>query len=121
MVYGQCPGVYDGALALDLARTAVEDRPEGDFPQIAHGMALYRHGRFREAREALLRAAELRVPKPEPWELFALAMTESKLGNRAEAHDYYDRGVARMNATYPRFPEYIMLRDEAAELIGIEP
>jgi len=120
MVCRQCPDGYDGRLALDLARMAVEDKPEGDYTQIVHGMALYRHGRLLEAREALLRAAELRVPKPEPWELFALAMTEWKLGNRADARSHYNRGVARMDETYPRFPEFILFRDEAAEVLGIE-
>jgi hypothetical protein len=60
------------------------------------------------------------VPKPKPFELFALAMTEWKLGKRSEARSYYDRGVTRMNETYPRAPVYILYREEAAELLGIE-
>jgi hypothetical protein len=48
-------------------------------------------------------------------------MTEFELGNSAEAQEYYDRAVARMNETYPRFPEYGFLRREAAELLGIQP
>jgi len=60
---------------------------------------VYRAGRYLEAQEALLRGAELRVPEPEPAELFALAMTEWKLNNRGRAKEYYERGVARMNGT----------------------
>jgi tetratricopeptide (TPR) repeat protein len=127
-MYLRCPDSFDGDLALDLSRTAVEDKPGDGGRQITHGMVLYRHGRFGEAREALLRALELprfvaeeATPKPEPAELFGLAMTEFKLGNGADARGYYDRAVARMNETYPRFPEYRLLQKEAAELLGIQP
>jgi tetratricopeptide (TPR) repeat protein len=120
-VYRQCPDGYDGVLALGLSRMAVEDTPRNTGYQGTRGMVLYRHDRFREAREALLRAVELRVPKPEPLGLFTLAMTEFQLDNRAEARRYYDRAVSRMNETYPRYPEYQLLREEAAELLGIQP
>ena len=121
LVFNRCPNDYDAELALSLARIAVEDKPLGNYQQLALGWARYRQRRFGEAHEALLRAAELRTPKPEPWDLFALAMTEWQLGRKSEARDSYDRGVTRMNETYPRFPEYILLRGEAAELLGIQP
>jgi tetratricopeptide (TPR) repeat protein len=121
MVYRRCPDGHDGGLALDLARLAVEDLPGGDSRQSALGLALYREGRYPEAREAVLRAVELRTPKPEPWELFALAMIEWKLGDRVRPRRYYDAAVARVNETYPRFPEYLMFRQEAARLLGIRP
>ncbi len=62
----------------------------------------------------------MRLSEAEPWECFALAMTGAKIGNGAEAREYYDRAVARMNETYPRSPEYNLLREEAAELLGIQ-
>ena len=67
----------------------------------------------------MLRCAEVRSPKPEPWELFALAMTEWQLGRKSEARDYYDRSIARMNETYPRFAEYVLMQQEAAALLGV--
>jgi tetratricopeptide (TPR) repeat protein len=118
-IHRRCPDHYDGGPALELARTAVEDQPGNPEVQVAWGMALYRHGRYREAREALRRAAELRAPKPEPQELFALAMTEGKLGNSTEARRQYDRAVARTRETYPRCPEYLRLQGETARLLGL--
>jgi tetratricopeptide (TPR) repeat protein len=117
MIHGRCPGGYDDRLAADRAQVAVEGRAEGAFPSLAQGMVLYRQGRFQEAREALLRSVALR-PRPEPQELFALAMIEWKLGDRVRPRRYYDSGVARSERTYPRFPEYLLLRDEAASLLG---
>jgi len=120
-VHRQCPGSYDGATALDLSRRAVERRPGNDYVQLTHGMALYRHGRLEEAREALLRAVSLRAPRPEPWELFGLAMTESKLGHAVRAGRFYDQGVVRVEATYPRFGEYRRFQEEAARVLGRRP
>jgi tetratricopeptide (TPR) repeat protein len=121
LVFLRCPDRFDGDLALALATAAVKDQPENAVRQIGAGLTSYRLGRFHEAREHLIRGADLRVPKPEPWELFALAMTEWKLGNESAARDTYDRALARMEATWPRYPEYLMLREEAADLLGIEP
>jgi Flp pilus assembly protein TadD len=99
----------------------VEEYPTDAYARLALGMALYRNGRHREAREAIRLAVDYRTPQPDPWDLFALAMVESKLGNAAEARNLYDRGVARLHETYPRFPDYLMMRDEAAEALGIQP
>jgi len=118
LLHWQCPGQADGELALELARTAVDDQPGDPDWQDHLGLALYRVGRFAEARDALLRAAELRVPEPQASELFALAMTEWKLGRRSSARSYFDRAVVRMDATYPRYPAFRRLRDEAAGLLG---
>jgi len=120
LMYRQCPAQFDGQLALDLANKGVEGSPGNVAGNNSLGMTLYRLDRFREARQALLRATELRSPKPEPPELFVLAMTEWKLGNRDEARSYHERAVARMNETYPRYPGYIMLKEEAAEVVGIK-
>ena len=121
MLFRRCPDQYDADLALDYAWKAVEDNPRLAWRQVGYGWVLYRQGRLREAREALLRATELQIPKPWPWGLFGLAMTEWKLGNRSEAREYYARAVARMEQTYPRFPEFILLKEETAELLGIQP
>jgi tetratricopeptide (TPR) repeat protein len=119
MVHRQCPDKYDGVLVLDLSRWAVEDQPGGVYPQLTRGIALYRAGRFQEAHDALARAVELRAPTPEPAELFALAMAKWKLGDADEARLDYRRAVARTRATYPRLPEYRLLREEAGQLLGI--
>jgi Tfp pilus assembly protein PilF len=121
LVFSQCPDKYSAELALDYARKAVKDKPQEAQRQNDIGWVLYREGKLREAREALLKAMDRRIPEPEPWELFGMAMTEWKLGNRSEARDYYDRAVARAEHTFPKFPEFTVLKEEAAELLGVEP
>jgi hypothetical protein len=73
-----------------------------------------------EAKAALLNALELSA-KPDPSALLFLAMIDSKLGRQADARRTYDRAVARMNETWPRSPDYVLLQQEAAELLGIQP
>jgi tetratricopeptide (TPR) repeat protein len=119
-LHWQCRENRDPEQALALAGAAVKNMPGDAYRQYVHGMALYRVGRYREARAALQRAAELYTPKPEAETLFALAMTEWKLGNRADARSFYDRAAIRMNETYPRDPWKIIIKKEAAEVLGIE-
>ena len=66
-----------------------------------------------------MKAAELRMHE-DPVDLFFLAMTASNLGEIGEARQYYDRGVARRNATLPKSPLLIRMNEEAAEVLGIE-
>jgi len=57
------------------------DATNNSFP----GVALYRDGQFAEAHEALLEAEGL-SSFPDPTDLFFLAMSSWKLGDRAVAH-----------------------------------
>ena len=82
------------------------------------GAALYAAGSFKEGREALVKALELPT-KPDPVTLFFLAMTESKLGRSADARRTYDRAVARMNETWPKSPDFVLLKKEAAKVLGM--
>jgi tetratricopeptide (TPR) repeat protein len=115
-----CPQLIRPAQALTLAREVVKFSPKtGDYQQ-ALGAALYANGDYDEAKPAFRKALELHAT-PNPMTLFFLAMTESKLGRNADARRTYDRAVARMNETWPRSPDYILLRREAAALLGIQP
>jgi tetratricopeptide (TPR) repeat protein len=121
LVISQCPNGYNADLALNHAEKSMNDNPKSANRQNVYGWVLYRQGRYGEAREALLKAMDRRIPEPEPWDLFGLAMTEWKLGNKKEARDYYDRAVARAEHTFPKFPEFTLLKEEAAELLGVQP
>ncbi len=50
---------------------------------------------------------------------FFLAMTFEKLADRDGARRWYDRGGARMDETYPKNPELVARKQEAAELLGL--
>jgi serine/threonine protein kinase/Flp pilus assembly protein TadD len=120
VIYGEltCPGIYDPAAALDLARKAVAyDSGSPDYQRVL-GIALYRNERFEEASDALLRALELRVNE-EPADLLFLAMTSARLADLEGARTYYDRAVELIRATFPNDPEARRLRQEAAEVLNL--
>ena len=48
-------------------------------------------------------------------------MTAHALGKPSAARDYYDRAVARLEATYPDNPQTVLFRDEAASVLGVSP
>jgi tetratricopeptide (TPR) repeat protein len=116
-----CPREFDPAAALESAKFAAEAAPRDPVIQATLGMALYRAGRFREARDALVRTAERSMPEPEPWELFGLAMAEWESGNGAAARRAFEHGLAREERAVPANPRDSRARNEAAELLGFEP
>ena len=118
-LFDRCPDLYDPATALARARQAVEFNSERANYQDTWGVVLYREARYAEAREALLKGAELHRSLDNVVNLFFLAMTSWQLGEKNEARSYYDRALARMQATYPKNPDSIKARDEAARLLGI--
>jgi tetratricopeptide (TPR) repeat protein len=82
------------------------------------GLVLYRHGRYAEAREALLQAQEL-ATRESAHTLLSLAMVSWQLGREVEARGYYDRAVARIEEDSPKDPELSYHRREAARLLGV--
>ena len=46
-------------------------------------------------------------------------LTSWKLCERQAARDYYDRAVARMNATYPKSPRLLVVKEEAASVLSL--
>jgi tetratricopeptide (TPR) repeat protein len=118
-VYTACPEAYDEAVALDLARRAVAHDPDNPHHQDVHGLVLYRHARYEQARLALLKAHDA-YPHGDPDNLLSLAMTSWKLGRATEAKSFYARAVARIEETYPKHPGYLRRMAEAATLMEIE-
>jgi serine/threonine protein kinase/Flp pilus assembly protein TadD len=115
-----CPELAQPARSLEVARKYVNGWDPHFRFQWSFGAALYANGNYEEAKTALLEALDLKT-KPDPRTLFFLAITESKLGRNDDARGTYDRAVARMNETWPRSPESLLLQEEAAELLGIQP
>jgi tetratricopeptide (TPR) repeat protein len=117
-LFYNCPDLYDLDAALKMARTAVEQWPDFDAGRRALGAALYRSGRFEEAIPHQMKA--LAMYGGEATDLFLLAMEQWQLGHRAEARAHYDRAVAWMEERNPDYPEFVRLREEASELLGIQ-
>lgn len=122
LLHTNCPAVYDGAEALDLARRAASALPLDEWEKTlsALGYVLYREGQYDEARESLVKALEFSLIE-EPRTLFVLAMTQARLGDVASARDTYRRAVARMREVSMSYPPYVQLRREAAGVLGIQP
>jgi tetratricopeptide (TPR) repeat protein len=114
-----CPELAQPAQSLELVREAVKSYafPRFHALQLILGAALYANEQYEEAKAALLKALEPQA-KPDPMALFFLAMTEWNLDRQADARSTYDRAVARMNDTWPKSPDLVLLKKEAGRLIG---
>jgi tetratricopeptide (TPR) repeat protein len=113
-----CPHEADYNSALKMAHSAVELWPRDHYAWDALGLGFYRTGRYVEAREALLKSLDLQW-LPYPHTLFTIAMVEWRLGDRAGARSHYDQALERMDATWPHWPVNILIKEEAANLLGI--
>ncbi len=115
--YYACPNLYDGPRALELAKRAVLLDPQSKYIRAVLGVALYRAGRYHEARDTLLETLPARAE--DPSRLFFLAMTSEKLGKRADARRYFDRAVVWVGAHSPSDLESARFRDEAAKVLRL--
>ena len=132
------------ALALALAREAVELAPKDDACWNTLGLAEYRAGNWQAAKEAILKSIELARASPDmmkvgrsevrrlnaggqggPFDWLVLAMTEWQLGNQQDARHWYSkaraygeqlRGHLEVLGAYDDFDRLIT---EAAQLLGI--
>jgi tetratricopeptide (TPR) repeat protein len=114
-----CPDLFEPARALELARKVVELQPLKADYQETYGLALYRNGQFSEARTALQRSLDLQY-KPDPGTLAYLAMTLWQLGHRDEALALYEQARPRF-AAWPHWFLWRDIRQEAADLLGVQP
>jgi serine/threonine protein kinase/predicted Zn-dependent protease len=117
-VFFRCADRYDATSALTYAREAAEAHPEVGKLSIL-GAALYRNGSHEEARQRLRKSVERSGGAARDF--FFLAMSSWRLGERAQARSNYERAVAWMEKHTPNDPVGILLREEAAELMGIQP
>ena len=79
--------------AVFLASKAVELEPRESMYGNTYGLALYRSGRYAEARSALEANLRLGIEKTFAWDLFPLAMCQQRLGDRKAARETFDRTV----------------------------
>jgi serine/threonine protein kinase/WD40 repeat protein len=109
------------AVAVSLARKAVELEPDNGLYRNTLGVALYRGGHYREA-VATLEANDQNADFA-GWDLYFLAMAQHQLGEPAKAREYLDRAVRwHQDKGSGRSPshreELARFRAEAEALLG---
>ena len=102
-----------------MARQAVAIMPASDAYCQTLGVAHYRMGNWLEAVAALDRSKEI-AHTPNGQVEFYLAMSHQQLGDKRQARRYYDMAVTWMADDTPNAGNIFALRDEAAQLLGIE-
>jgi Flp pilus assembly protein TadD len=80
---------------------------------------LYRHGNWERAIQAF-KDDEVANSGGTTADWFFLAMAHWQLGHKDEARQWYDKAVAKMDATRSPAEWLLLLRTEASELLGIE-
>jgi WD40 repeat protein/tetratricopeptide (TPR) repeat protein len=101
----------DGDQSLALARRAAQLNPWDSIYLTTLGVALYRAGQDREAIDVLERSLQAGHGRPEPFNLFVLAMAHHRLRHAGEAAACFDRAV-RWTREHPQLDEQT-LRDLA--------
>lgn len=114
------PTVFQRALRWTDA--AIQQAPTDDFARLVRGAALYRTGRYAEARTELLPLRD-RLPREESQ--FALlgflALAEQKLGDADAAHRYATQLLQRWrDQRLRRDPLLAGLFAEVAEVVGLQ-
>jgi|GEM_PF-3463044 len=114
------PLLRNAAAALELARLAVELMPQEGMAWTVLGMAHYRSGQWKVAKDVLTRSTEQhRGGSGFDW--FTLAMAYKQLGVDDQARYWFDRARNWMNRHTPADAELIRLDAEAQTLLGLEP
>jgi serine/threonine protein kinase/Flp pilus assembly protein TadD len=109
---------HDPGKAVRSATEAVELVPTEANYWNTLGVAQYRAGHWQEAISALQRFRELRANDGEWSNPLFLAMAHWQLGNKDEAHQWFDKGIAWMEKN--QHPEDLLwFRAEAAGLLGV--
>ena len=113
-LYYHCPAQYDAAAALKFAEAAHANRRERTQSILAY--ALYRNGRFAEAKQAFEAAFEEKEGQ-DVWFTYAMCLTQ--LGETSRARELFDRSTRWMDEHKPNLPSSFLQRTEAAKLLGI--
>jgi eukaryotic-like serine/threonine-protein kinase len=109
----------DPALAIELAKKAVESDPKSSYYHNTLGVARYRAGDWKQAIAELEQSMSLgKSGDSNDW--FFLAMAHWQLGQKQEARKWYDQAAAWMEKNQPKNDELSRFQAEAKQLLGIE-
>ncbi len=112
----------DHALALELARRAVETEPANSFFANTLGLALYRNHEYEEAIDVLSVNLDRQLPQYLPFDLCVLAMAHQQLGATGESRAclrWCDRETvitSKSRLSSSDLNELKILRDEARQI-----
>ena len=114
----------DVKAALPLAEHAVRLAAGNAHFRNTLGVAYYRAGRYREAVEVLRPNVAKQGDRTLAYDLYFLAMSHHRLGEKARARDYYDWAIRWVQLQRDLKPENLeeltAFRAEAEELLGID-
>jgi tetratricopeptide (TPR) repeat protein len=113
------PHLRDPAEAVRLAEDLVKRNPQAGGFWNSTGMAHYRAGNYQASVDALEKATILRSTGGS-FDFFFLAMAHAKLGNKLQAHRWFDKAVEFMERELPNDIDLRLYRAEAASLLAIE-
>jgi len=112
------PQIRDSGASVRHARRAVELQGNEGAYWNTLGVAYYREGEWKSAKDALARSMELRN-EGDSSDWFFLALVELKLGHREQALAWYDRAVAWFHQSNPNDHELYRFHVEAAQELGL--
>jgi serine/threonine protein kinase/Flp pilus assembly protein TadD len=110
----------DDAQALKLAEDVVKAAPKYGANWRSLGAARYRTGDSKGAIAALQKSMKLANGYDESFNTFFLAMAHWRLGDKKQARQWYDQGVAWMKQNLPYDEELCRFQVEAAGLMQIQ-
>jgi serine/threonine protein kinase len=113
------PANRDPALAVELAKLAIEREPGNKAIPNTLGVAQYRATDWNAAIKALNKSMEQRNGG-DSFDWFFLAMAHWRLGEKEKARNWFDQAAAWMDKHQPQNIELRRFRGEAADLMGIK-
>jgi serine/threonine protein kinase/tetratricopeptide (TPR) repeat protein len=119
LVAGPEPLLWDGELAVALAKKAVERAPHNGTIVNTLGMAYYRAGNWKTAIDTLKEAEELGNWQNFGYDAFFLAMACWKSADKESARKWYAAAQRWMETNAPKNEELLRFRAEAADLLGV--
>lgn len=119
LVSSEAAELRNPARAVDLARRAVEVKPDFLSAWNTLGVAHYRAGDWPAASEALMKSVSGKSAGTDGCDGFFLAMTHWQLGDQAASHKWYDQAVAWMDKNQPLNEELGRFRAETETLLGV--
>ena len=116
-----CPATQfrDPARAVELAKQVLQFAPQSGRYWSTLGVAQYRASQPQAAIASLKKSMEL-MSGGDSRHWFFLAMAHWQLGDKVEAHKWYDQAVKWMEKNQPKAEELRRFRAEASELLELK-